>query len=141
MITSIFNLGVAKTFFLFLKFIYLFIFVCIGSSLLHVGFLQLQLRRVGATLRCDAQAYCSGFSCCRAWALGAQASVVAAMWAQQLWLAGSRAQAHQLWCTGLVVLRHVGSSRTRAQTLVPCIVRWILNHCTTREAQQRLFKT
>ena len=28
----------------------------------------------------------------------------------------------------------MGSSRTKAQTRVPCIGRWILNHCTTREA-------
>ena len=35
-------------------------------------------------------------------------------WAQQLWLAGSRAQAQQLWCTGLVALQHVGSSQARA---------------------------
>ena len=33
---------------------------------------------------------------------------------QQLWLAGSKAQAQQLWCTGLVALWHVGSSQTRA---------------------------
>ena len=33
---------------------------------------------------------------------------------QQLWLAGSRAQAQQLWHTDLVAPRHVGSSRTRA---------------------------
>ena len=54
-------------------------------------------------------------------------------WAQQLWLAGSRAQAQQLWLTGLVAPRHVGSSRTRARTRVPCIDRRILNHCATRE--------
>ena len=30
---------------------------------------------------------------------------------------------------------YVGSSRTRARTHVPCISRWILNHCATREAQ------
>ena len=35
---------------------------------------------------------------------------------------------------GLVASRHVGSSRTRAQTRVPCIGRQILNHCATREA-------
>ena len=29
----------------------------------------------------------------------------------------------------------MGSSRTRAQTCVPCISRQILNHCTTREVQ------
>ena len=34
---------------------------------------------------------------------------------------------------GLVALPHVGSSRTRDRTRVPCIGRWILNHCTTRE--------
>ena len=33
---------------------------------------------------------------------------------QQLWLVGSRAQAQQLWHTGLVAARHVGSSQTRA---------------------------
>ena len=56
------------------------------------------------------------------------------MWAQQLWLAGSRAQAQQLWHTGFAVPRHVGSSRTRDRTRVPCIGRQILNHCATREA-------
>ena len=35
---------------------------------------------------------------------------------------------------GLVAPRHVGTSRTRAWTCVPCIGRWILNHCATREA-------
>ena len=55
--------------------------------------------------------------------------------AQQLWLAGSRAQAQQLWHTGLVAPRHVGSSRTRAQTRVPCTGRRILNLCATREFQ------
>ena len=44
-------------------------FGCVGSSLLHVG----------ATLRCCAwSSYCSDFSCCRAWSLGTQASVVVA---------------------------------------------------------------
>ena len=47
---------------------------------------------------------------------------------------GSRAQAQQLWRTGLVAPQHVGSSRTRARTRVPCIGRWIPNHCATREA-------
>ena len=58
------------------KFIYLFIFGCVGS-LLCVGFLQ--LRRAGATLRCGAWAsHCRGFSCCRARAPGMRASVVVA---------------------------------------------------------------
>ena len=34
---------------------------------------------------------------------------------------------------GLVAPWHVGSSWTRAGTRVPCIGRWILNHCATRE--------
>ena len=34
---------------------------------------------------------------------------------------------------GLVAPHHVGSSRIRDRTRVPCIGRWILNHCTTRE--------
>ena len=62
----------------FLK-IYLFIYLfgCIGSSLLCEGFLQ--LRRAGATLHCGARAsHCGGISCCRARALGTQASVVVA---------------------------------------------------------------
>ena len=53
---------------------------------------------------------------------------------QQLWLMGPRAQAQQLWHTGLAVPRHVGFSGTRARTRVSCIGRWILNHCATREA-------
>ena len=43
-------------------------------------------------------------------------------------------QAQQLWLTGLVAPRYVGSSQTRARTHVPCIGRQILNHCATREA-------
>ena len=40
---------------------------------------------------------------------------------------------------GLVALRHVGSSRTRARTRVPCIGGRILNHCTTREVLEFIF--
>ena len=63
--------------------------------------------------------------------LTAVASLVLEHWLQahglqQLWLVGSRVQAQQLWCTGLAAPRHVGSSRTRAQTCVPCIGRRIL---------------
>ena len=66
-----------NSFLLFNLLINLFIFGCVGSSLLSAGFLLLQ--REGATLHCSVQAYhCGGFSCCRAWALGAWASVVVA---------------------------------------------------------------
>ena len=61
----------------FLFFLNLFIFGCLGSSLLLAGFLLLW--RAGATLRCGAQAsHCGGLSCCGAQALGARASVVVA---------------------------------------------------------------
>ena len=35
-----------------------------------------------------------------------------------MWLTGSRAQAQELWCMGLVVTWHVGSSQIRARTHV-----------------------
>ena len=57
---------------------------------------------------------------------------------QELWPAGSRAQVQQLWRTGPVAPRHVGSSWTRARTRVPCIGRQTPNRCTTREALQYL---
>ena len=60
-----------------LFFLNLFIFGCVGSSLLCAGFLQ--LRRAGATLCCGVWvSHCGGFSYCGAQALGAQASVVVA---------------------------------------------------------------
>ena len=74
--------------FLYLFYLLLFIFGCIGSSLLGVGFLQLQ--RAGATLRCRARAsHCSGFSYCRAQALSVWASLAVA---HGLSSCGSRAQ-------------------------------------------------
>ena len=101
-------------------FIYLFIFGCVWSSFLCEGFLWLW--GAGATLNHGARAFhCRGLSCC-----GAQAP---------------DAQAQQLWHTGLVAPRHVGSSQTRAQTRVPCIGRQILNHCAAREALPRIFET
>ena len=65
-------------------------------------------------------------------------------WLLLLWSTGSKrvgfsscgTRDQQLWLTGLVAPRHVGSSWTRARTRVPCIGRRILNHCATREAQK-----
>ena len=94
-------------------FIYLFIYGCVGFSFLCEGFLQLW--QAGATLHRGARAsHHRGLSCC-----GAQAPDT---------------QAQQLWLTGPVARRHVGSSQTRARTRVPCIGRQTLNHCATREA-------
>ena len=57
-------------------FIYLFLAV-LGLRSCMWAFLQLQ--RAGATLCCGERAsHCGGFSCCKARALGAQASVVVA---------------------------------------------------------------
>ena len=62
---------------IFKKFLFiLFVFGCIGSSLLCTGFLYLQW--AGATLCCGAWAsHRGGFSCWGVWALGVRASVVA----------------------------------------------------------------
>ena len=61
----------------------LFIYVCPGSSQLLAGILQLQPE--GATFHCGAPvSHCVGFSCCRAQALGTQASVVAVCKLSQL---------------------------------------------------------
>ena len=100
------------SFFFFKIFICLFIYGRVGSSSLRAGFLWLQ--RAGATLRFSARAsHCLGLSHCRAWALGTQASVVVA---RGLSSYGSQALECRLssWRMGLVALRHVGSSRTRA---------------------------
>ena len=71
--------------------------------------------QAGATLHRGARAsQYHGLSCC-----GAQAP---------------DAQAQQLWLTGPVAPRHVGSSQTRARTGVPCTSRQTPNHCATREA-------
>ena len=102
-----------KCFFNFLILILIFFFF------LCEGFLQ--LRQAGATLHRSARAsHCRGLSCCRTQA--------------------PDAQAQQLWLTGPVALRHVGSSQTRARTRVPCISRQILNHCATREALMLIFE-
>ena len=44
-------------------------------------------------------------------------------------------------CGALVALQHVGSSRTRGRTRVPCTGRQILNHCATREARLITFNS
>ena len=113
---------------------YLFIyFGCVGSLLLLMGFSLAEASGGYSSLRC------TGFSLrllLLLWSTGSRRMDFSScgMWAQQLWLVGSRAQVQQLWYTGLVAPWHVGSSRTRARTRVPCIGRRILNHCATREA-------
>ena len=87
--------------FYFIFKIYLFIFGCVGFSLL----------RAGATLL-----WCAGFS----------------FW----WLLWLRSTGSRHVDSVVVAPRHVGSSRARDRTRVPCIGRRILNHCATREVLQ-----
>ena len=105
-------------FFFFFLFIYPFTYDCAGSSSPCEGFLQ--LRQAGATPHRGARA--SHHRRLSRW--GAQAP---------------DAQAQQLWLTGLVAPRHVGSSQTRARTRVSCIGRQTPNHCATREALNSTF--
>ena len=90
-------------------FIYLFFYclflVVLGLRYCMQAFFSCNKQRVFSS--CSARAFhCSGFSCCRAQALGTQASVV---------------MAHELSCS-----RYVGSSRTRDQICVSCVGRQIL---------------
>ena len=55
----------------------------------------------------------TGFTCCFTWT-------------GSLRLMGSRAQAQQLWHTGLAAPWRAESSQSRDQTHVPCTGRWIL---------------
>ena len=107
---------------------YLFIYLCLYFVLVAAQAF-LQLRRVGATL----QLWCAGFSkqcLLLSWSTGsraARASVVAAH-ELSMQLLDSRAQSQQLWHTGLVASRHVGSSQPRDRTHVSCLGRQILYH-------------
>ena len=97
-------------------FIY-FIFGCVGSSLLHRGFSLVEESRGYSSLQC------AGYSLwwpLLLWSMGSRYAGFSScgMLAQQLWLAGSRAQAQQSWHTGSVALQHVE----------------IPSHCVTREA-------
>ena len=89
-----------------------FIFGCSGSSLLHTGFLQLQLR--GLLSSCTL------------------ASLVAEPTLEAL-------GRQQLWRTGLVAPWHVASSQTRDQTCVPCTGTQIFICCVTREVRDFIF--
>ena len=74
----------------FCLFLFLFFKLFLAALGLRCCVRAFSLQQVGATLRCGAWAsHCGGFSCCGAWALGAQASVVVAhglsscgVWAQ-----------------------------------------------------------
>ena len=75
---------------LFFFLIIYFIYGCVGSLLLRVGFSLVVASGDYSSLRC------AGFSCCGAQALGVWASVVVA---RGLWTAGSVVVAHRLSCS------------------------------------------
>ena len=66
----------------------------------------------------------------------AVASLVAEQGSRHAGFSSCGTWAQHLWLTGLVAPQHVGSSRTRDWTHVPCIGRRILNHWATREVPQ-----
>ena len=107
---------------------FFFFFGRAGSLLLHAGFLSCGKWR----LLFNWHSHCSAFSCCGAQTLGCVGSVVTTHGLWRIW-------ASVVVCTGLVVPQHVGSFQTRDQTCVPCIGRWTLNHCTTREVPKLNF--
>lgn len=93
----------------------------------------LQLQKAGAALHSSAQAYhCGGFSCCRAWTLGARASVVAACSLQS--------KGSVVWRWDLAAPQHVGSSRTwefpdiGIKPMSPALADRFLTSGTSREA-------
>ena len=62
-------------------------------------------------------------------------------WFLLLQCTGSRGcGAQELLRTGLVAPQHEGSFWPRDLTCVPCFCRWILNHWTTKEAPNLVFK-
>ena len=108
---------------IFKKTNYLFILGCARSLLLCPGFLS-SCCELGLLCRGAWASHCGGFSCCRARALNAWASVAAVCR-----LSNRGAQA-------LASLRHVESSCTRDRIHVPCIGRQIPIHCTTKEVPE-----
>ena len=100
---------------------------CVGFSLIAANEGYSSLRCAGFSLQWlllsrNTGSRCSGFSSC-------------SLWAQELYC-GLSSTGLVVWWTGLVVPRHMGSSRIRDQTRVPYIARWILNNWTTREAHE-----
>ena len=117
-------------FFFNLFILFIFIFGCFLSPLLHAGLLQLWPARAS---------HCGGLSCHGARALGTWATVVVA---RGLSSYGSQALEHRLSsCGARAQLLHGmwASSRTRDRTHVPCIGRRTPNHCATREALYFLY--
>jgi len=112
----------------FCMFIYLFIWGCAGSSLLCQ--LSSGCGQQGLLSSCMRASPCSGFSSCRARALGLRL--------QKLWHTGSVVAAPRLYSTGSLVVEQRPNCST-ACGIFPdqelSLLRWqgILYHWTTRE--------
>ena len=111
-----------------MNFIYLFLAVLDLCCCVWIFFSYTQWARLSG---CGAQAsLCGGFSCRGAGVLCSWSSIAAA---QKLSSCSSRPWAQYFWAMSVAALQHVESPRTRNQTRVPCIGRWILNQWTARE--------
>ena len=107
--------------------IIVFLFGCAESSLL-CG-LYSSCGGWGLLFSCSSRApHCTGFFRSGAWALGNSGFGSCGTWAQESRLPGFRAQAHWLWCAGLLAPWHVGPSRLRDRTCVSGTGRWPLCH-------------
>ena len=105
------------------KFYFMIYFGCAGSSLLLAGFFSCSnggysLAAVRGLLIAG-PSHCGSFSHRGAWVLEGSGSVLGRM--------------------DLVARRHVGPSRTKERTCVPCIGWWTLNCQTTREVLDTTF--
>ena len=90
------------------SFIYLLIYDCAGSSMLHKDFLQLWW--AGATFHCNAWvSHYGDFSCCRPSALGTRASVAAVF----------RFSSCGTWA--FAATQHVGSPQIRMEPIYPAL--------------------
>ena len=119
------------------SFMHLYFFGCAGSLLLP-GFLTLLWGGLLSS-RAALPSHRAGCSCCQAWTGGCLGLSRSAL---GLSSCGSRTREHrlqELWWTGLVAPRHVGSSRNRDRSCVPCIGRQIPYHQATREALRQTF--
>ena len=66
--------------------------------------------------------HCSGFFCCRAWALEFSGFSSCSTWAQQLWLLGCRTQAQVVVVHGLSCPVARGIHLTQGSN--PCLLHW-----------------
>ena len=94
-----------------LLFIHLLIWGCAGSSFLCRLFSSCS--KQGLLSSCGGRtSHCGSLSCCRAQSLGPTGFSSCSMWTQYFWFPGPRAQAQQMWLTGLVAPRHVDLPRS-----------------------------